>query len=208
MTDPAQPQQPSGQRLAKPAGALALILAGIYAVEGGYVNNDADPGRATNMGVTEQVARAHGYKGDMRLFPKHCASAANICADEIYVRDYVERPGYMPLITIAPAVADKLVNTATNTGPPRPNRWFRETLGLPPSGLPLGSMDLFTYQMQEARVGVTAACEATLRSLAVKQEAEYRRLIRGRPSLGVFRNGWIARARNLHPSGIPCGPQP
>jgi Glycosyl hydrolase 108 len=34
--------------------------------EGGYSNHPADRGGATRWGVTEAVARAHGYRGDMR----------------------------------------------------------------------------------------------------------------------------------------------
>lgn len=37
--------------------------------EGGYVNHPDDPGGATRWGVTERVARASGYRGDMREFP-------------------------------------------------------------------------------------------------------------------------------------------
>ncbi len=37
--------------------------------EGGYVDNPADPGGATRYGVTERLARAYGYQGDMRVYP-------------------------------------------------------------------------------------------------------------------------------------------
>ena len=208
MPDPVQPTQPQGKRLAKPAGALALILAGVYAVEGGYVDNPKDPGGATRYGVTEQVARQYGYSGSMKVFPRSCDAGAKVCADQVYIADYVDRPGYMPLIVVEPAVADKLVNIAVNMGPARPNRWFRESVGVLVSGLPLGAPDLAAYQMKQARQGVTPACEATLRYIAVKQEGEYLRLIRGNPALATFRNGWVKRARNLHPSGIPCGARP
>ena len=37
--------------------------------EGKYVDNLADPGGATMYGITERVARAHGYTGDMHALP-------------------------------------------------------------------------------------------------------------------------------------------
>ena len=41
--------------------------------EGGYANHPNDTGKATKYGVTERVARANGYKGDMRNLPLETA---------------------------------------------------------------------------------------------------------------------------------------
>lgn len=179
------------------AAAVALILASVYAVEGGYVNDPTDPGGATRYGVTEKVARAAGYRGDMRNFPKHCDGPATVCADAVYVPRYIVAPGYMPLVEIEPAVARELVDTAVNMGPSRPNRWYRLTVNklastrLPDSTAALGTDDITAYRMAQVKLGVTPACVATLDALDRLQEAEYRRLVAARPSLGRFLKGWL-----------------
>src|SRR5689334_4876394 len=53
--------------------------------EGGFVDNPADKGGPTCFGITQTVARAHGYAGPMRLLPRSEAAA-------IYVRLYWQRP--------------------------------------------------------------------------------------------------------------------
>ena len=58
-------------KVAGGASAIALIIAAVFAVEGGYVNNPKDPGGATNHGVTEAVARKHDYRGHMKDLPKY-----------------------------------------------------------------------------------------------------------------------------------------
>ena len=40
-------------------------FAAICGIEGNYSNNPNDPGKATKFGITEVVARAWGYNGDM-----------------------------------------------------------------------------------------------------------------------------------------------
>ena len=73
-------------------GAAALaILGAVFALEGGYADNPADPGGKTNHGITEQVARQHGYQGDMRELPKGFA-------ERIYAQDYIERPNFHRVI--------------------------------------------------------------------------------------------------------------
>ena len=50
-------------------------------VEGGYSNDKHDKGGETTWGIIESEARKHGYKGDMRDFPKEMAK-------DIYKKDY------------------------------------------------------------------------------------------------------------------------
>jgi lysozyme family protein len=57
--------------------ALRIVLR----QEGGYSDDAADPGGKTRYGITETVARRHGYIGDMRDLPMDIAA-------EIYRADY------------------------------------------------------------------------------------------------------------------------
>src|SRR5687768_3546522 len=78
--------------------------------EGGYVNHPADRGGPTRFGITEAVARSHGYGGDMRSLPR--ADAVTI-----YRRLYWLRPGFDRVAERAPKVAAELFDTAVNMGP-------------------------------------------------------------------------------------------
>ena len=42
------------------------IIGNVISAEGGCVNNPNDPRRATKYGITETVAQANGYKGEMQ----------------------------------------------------------------------------------------------------------------------------------------------
>src|SRR3712207_4155846 len=78
--------------------------------EGGYSDNPADRGGATRWGVTERVARAHGYAGDMRSYPREEAV-------RVYRRLYWMRPGFDRVAEAAPKVAAELFDTGVNMGP-------------------------------------------------------------------------------------------
>jgi lysozyme family protein len=199
---PQQPELSTKQKAAVggAAGLVAIggILAGVYSDEGGYVSNRHDPGGATKYGVTEVVARKAGYRGDMRDFPMHCSTTtgSDTCADQIYVRDYIERPGFMPLVPIEPAVADELVNTTVNMGAPRPSRWFQQSLNEEGARLKVdgkvGPGTIAAYRDTQLRFGKVAACVVMLNKLDAKQKAEYDRLVDANPNLRVFYRGWIA----------------
>ena len=78
--------------------------------EGGYVNHPDDRGGPTRYGITEAVARAHGYGGPIRALPVEEARA-------IYRRIYWLRPGFEKIATRAPAIAAELFDTGVNMGP-------------------------------------------------------------------------------------------
>lgn len=98
--------------------------------EGGYVNDPRDPGGVTRYGITEAVARANGYTGDMRALPLDTARAIyrreywDACrCDEIpwplalYVFDAAVNQGRLPAVTMLQralgTVQDGLIGTVT-----------------------------------------------------------------------------------------------
>lgn len=54
--------------------------------EGGYSDDDKDPGGKTKYGITESVARAHGYSGEMKELTLDIAKS-------IYRKSYWEAAG-------------------------------------------------------------------------------------------------------------------
>src|SRR4029450_10330632 len=78
--------------------------------EGGYVNHPADKGGPTRFGITEAVARAHGYAGPMAKLPREEAVA-------IYRRLYWPRPRFDEVAERVPRVAAELFDTGANMGP-------------------------------------------------------------------------------------------
>src|SRR3954447_4288024 len=78
--------------------------------EGGYVNHPADKGGPTCFGITEAVARAHGYGGPMRQLPREDAAA-------IYERLYWIRPHFDQIAARSSRLAAELFDTGVNMGP-------------------------------------------------------------------------------------------
>lgn len=180
------------------AAAIATILGGVYANEGGFVDNPNDPGGATRYGVTQAVARAAGYRGDMRHFPKHCSGPVTICADGIYLDRYIVAPGFLPVIEVEPAVGGELVDSAVNFGPSRPSCWFQQSINElhPRAALKVdckvGPKTVARFRKLQFNLGKIPACVRTLDRLDAMQRREYDRLVRVNSKLRVFHKGWVA----------------
>lgn len=89
--------------------------------EGGYVWHEHDRGGATCWGITESVARASGYNGDMAALPKELAHA-------IYRQKYVVDPGFDLVAELSEAIADELADTGVNMGVVRSGQFLQRAL--------------------------------------------------------------------------------
>jgi lysozyme family protein len=89
---------------------MKRLVDGLLEREGGYVNHPADKGGPTCFGITEAVARAHGYGGNMRHLPREDAAA-------IYTRMYWLRPRFDDIAKRSGPIAAELFDTGVNMGP-------------------------------------------------------------------------------------------
>ena len=90
--------------------AIDRLVDALIDREGGYVNHPADRGGPTRYGITEAVARAHGFAGPMAQLPRGEAAA-------IYRRLYWLRPHFDAVARRAPRIAAELFDTGVNMGP-------------------------------------------------------------------------------------------
>jgi hypothetical protein len=177
--------------------------------EGGYVNHPADRGGPTCFGITEAVARAHGYAGSMRQMPRDEAVA-------IYRRLYWLRPHLDEVATRSRRIAAELFDTGVNMGPAVAvtflqraltalNRGGKDYPDLTPDGrigpVTLAALDAFLRirgsspsvgkdggDQQKASSGETVL----LRALEALQGERYLRLAERRPANEAFLYGWLA----------------
>jgi len=99
------------------------IINDIINAEGGYVDNKNDRGGKTNYGITEEVAKANGFNGDMRDLPVQFAQS-------IYHKQYVCDPMFDKIFLLSPEVAAELVDTGVNMGPKTSSAFFQRALNL------------------------------------------------------------------------------
>lgn len=179
-------------------GVIAAIIAAVFAVEGGYVNDPKDPGGETNHGVTIQVAQKH--KQELEAMYNWDGSMKNLTqemASSIYYSDYILKPGFVKFADVSPAVTEKLVDAGVNTGPARPSRWLQESLNafsrngkdypkIQVDGK-VGSGTLSAYKSLQNKRGKVEACKLILKSLDGKQLNYYLSL-----NMPEYTTGWIA----------------
>jgi lysozyme family protein len=162
--------------------------------EGGFVNHPSDRGGATKYGITEAVARAHGYSGAMRELPREEAAA-------IYRRLYWLRPRFDQVAKRSHKIAAELFDTGVNMGPAVAatflqralsalNRHCKDYADLVPDGrigaATLAALDTFL----KLRGGSGEA--VLLRALDALQGERYLRLAERRPANEAFLYGWLA----------------
>ena len=170
------------------------LINGVIDREGGYVHHPADRGGATRWGITEAVARANGYAGDMRHFAREAAAV-------IYRRIYWQRPRIDDVAQRAPSIAAELFDTGINMGPAVAVAFLQRAL----NALNRGARD-YPDILLDGRIGPQtrgaldgflatrgAAGETVLlKALEALQGERYVSLAERRPANEAFLYGWLA----------------
>ena len=162
--------------------------------EGGYVNHPADKGGPTRFGITETVARAHGYAGAMASLPRGEAAA-------IYRRLYWLRPKLDAVAQRSGKLAAELFDTGANMGPAVAATFLQRALTALnrsaqdyPDLVPDGRVGPATLAALDAFLASRGAKGETvlLRAIEALQGERYLRFAERRPANEAFLYGWLA----------------
>lgn len=99
------------------------IIDTIIDAEGGYVNDDLDSGGETNFGVTEFIARRHGYVGDMIDMRREFAF-------KVYAEQYWHSVAGDQLVQLSEPVAREVVDTCVNCGSSQAGKFLQRALNV------------------------------------------------------------------------------
>ena len=163
--------------------------------EGGFVDNPADTGGPTCFGITEAVARAHGYARPMRQLPREQAAT-------IYRRLYWLRPHLDEIAARSMRIAAELFDTGVNMGPTVAITFLQRALtalnrnasdypDLTPDGR-VGPATLSALDTFLGLRGKSGGETVLLRALEALQGERYLRLAERRPANEAFLYGWLA----------------
>ena len=175
--------------------SVDALIDGLIEREGGYVDHPSDKGGPTCFGITEAVARAHGYAGPMRKLPRDEAAA-------IYRRLYWLRPRFDQVARRSARIAAELFDTGVNMGPTVATTFLQRALtalnrngkdysDLTPDGR-IGPLTLHALDAFLAARGKRGGETVLLRALEALQGERYLRLAESRPANEAFLYGWLA----------------
>ncbi|GLV22580.1 hypothetical protein TomMM35A_24280 [Sphingobium sp. TomMM35A] len=173
---------------------IAALIEEVIAREGGFSHHPADRGGATNFGITEAVARANGYAGDMRRLPR-------ALAESIYRRLYWERPGYAFVAEMVPEIAAELFDSAVNMGAATATGFLQRAL----NALNRNQKDYPDLKVDRVIGAKTLAAlkafmalrgkageKVLLKAIEALQGERYLALAESRPANEAFLYGWLA----------------
>ncbi len=173
---------------------IDTLIDKVIALEGDFSDHPADRGGPTRWGVTEAVARSHGYAGDMRHFPREQAAA-------IYRDKYWQRPAFDQVARLAPHIAAELFDTGINMGTGTASIFLQRALNaLNRDGRDyadigvdrrIGARTLAALAAFLGRRGATGE-PVLLKAIEALQGARYIELAESRPANEAFLYGWLA----------------
>ena len=166
-----------------------LAIPRVLMHEGGFVNDPADPGGATNFGVSLRWLKSQGLLTEVEHSTNTddpIEAVKKMTRDEacgFYKQYWWDAYKYGDIL--AQMVAGKVFDTAVNVGAPRAHRWLQTVVDVPADGI-IGPATL---------AKVNAANSVLLLSDYQNEQANfYRGLVQAKPALGKFLKGWLLRA--------------
>jgi lysozyme family protein len=154
--------------------------------EGGYSNHPADKGGATNFGITERVARSHGYQGDMKDIPIDTVR-------NIYRTSYWDKLKLDAVDEVSVELAHRIFDIAVNAGDGRAGRFLQTAINLcmkegsiGVDGV-VGNGTLSTLRKMKSEAPFILA---TVKALHAKH---YIDICVANPTQKVFLRGWLRR---------------
>lgn len=145
----------------------------LMGVEKRYVNNPNDPGGATCWGITERVARASGYIGDMHDLPIEFAK-------EIAKKRYWDT---VQGDQLPQELAFQVFDAAYNSGPTEAVAWLQHAAKVPVNG-----------HLNPATMAAVAS--ADIDKLVMRFDAYRLLFLAGLPKWPHFAGGWAKRIAN------------
>lgn len=166
---------------------LSIVLQ----LEGGYADNPADPGGATNMGITRKtLARWRNISPWWALGTAEVKALQRAEAAKIYRASYWDRctAGQMP------AGLDLAVfDYAVNSGPDRAIKTLQALLGVKADGQ-VGPLTLAAIGRYSVRTLIDALCDRRLSFL------------QGLKTFASFGRGWTSRVATIRQSALAVAP--
>jgi len=170
--------------------AFSAALPFVLRWEGGFVNHPADPGGATNKGITQKVYDAWRARQQQAATSVATITDAEVAA--IYEAAYWV-PAKCPVLVSPLDLVE--FDTAVNMGVGRAIRFLQKAVGADVDGA-YGSDTQKCVDGCDVGAALAAYCDT--------REAYYRDLIVRNPKLDVFLKGWMNRLNALRKqAGLP-----
>lgn len=171
-----------------------VAFAEIVIKEGGYSDDKRDSGGKTNWGVTEVVARANGFVGDMR-------NLQQAEAKKIYKSQYWDILRLDDISIISADVAHEMFDTSVNMGAGIAGKFLQRALNvlnLGASLFPDITVDGLVGPVSVAALRKFIAHRGTLgqtvivKALNAQQGVRYIEIAENAPKNEAFEFGWMA----------------